>query len=114
MRFTLRTLIIVMMLGGPLSAWGYQGWRAYRERELHRLATEAERLEVEAEAARRIKAVKSERQLQWGRYPGEAISRALAGDATTKDLDFLKSTGLLSKNDRIFYPDGSFAGYAKR
>src|SRR4051794_6646217 len=34
MRFSLRTLIIVMLLGGPLCAWGWREWVAYRLRRL--------------------------------------------------------------------------------
>lgn len=31
MRFSLRTLLIVMLLAGPLSAYGWQEWREYQE-----------------------------------------------------------------------------------
>jgi hypothetical protein len=32
MRFSLRTLLIIMLLAGPLGAWGWKEWRAYRAR----------------------------------------------------------------------------------
>jgi hypothetical protein len=32
MRFSLRTLLILMLLGGPLGAWGWKKWQAYRAR----------------------------------------------------------------------------------
>jgi hypothetical protein len=31
MRFSLRTLLIFMLLAGPLCAFGWQKWRAYQE-----------------------------------------------------------------------------------
>ncbi len=30
MRYSLRTLLVLMLLGGPLCAWGWQRWEAYR------------------------------------------------------------------------------------
>ena len=33
MRFSLRTLIIVMLLGGPLCAWVLREWSSYEQRE---------------------------------------------------------------------------------
>ncbi|WP_254513756.1 hypothetical protein [Anatilimnocola floriformis] len=32
MRFSLRTLLIVMLIAGPLGAFGWKQWRAYRAR----------------------------------------------------------------------------------
>jgi hypothetical protein len=32
-RFSLRTLLVVMLLGGPVCAWGRLRWEAYRERD---------------------------------------------------------------------------------
>ena len=32
MRFSLRTLLILMLLAGPLGAWGWKEWVAYRAR----------------------------------------------------------------------------------
>jgi hypothetical protein len=29
MRYSLRTLLILMLIGGPLTAWGWTGWQAY-------------------------------------------------------------------------------------
>jgi hypothetical protein len=36
MRYSLRTLIVLMMLGGPACAWGYQEWKAFKAREAER------------------------------------------------------------------------------
>jgi hypothetical protein len=30
-RFSLRTLMVVMLLGGPVCAWGWRMWRQWRE-----------------------------------------------------------------------------------
>ncbi len=32
MRFSLRTLLMLMLLAGPLGAWGWKEWRAYQAR----------------------------------------------------------------------------------
>jgi hypothetical protein len=32
MRFSLRTLLILMLLAGPLGAWGWKEWQAFRAR----------------------------------------------------------------------------------
>ncbi len=31
MRFSLRSLLIVMLLAGPLSAWGWSKWQTWQE-----------------------------------------------------------------------------------
>jgi hypothetical protein len=36
LRFSLRTLIVVMLLGGPLSAYGWRRWEAWRQAEFER------------------------------------------------------------------------------
>ncbi len=33
MSYSLRTLLIAMLLGGPLCAWGWRQYQAYRERQ---------------------------------------------------------------------------------
>jgi hypothetical protein len=40
-RFSLRTLIVVMLLGGPVSALGWQRWEWWREEESARREREA-------------------------------------------------------------------------
>lgn len=40
MRYSLRTLIVLMLLGGPACAWGYQEWQAHKAREALRLQRE--------------------------------------------------------------------------
>ena len=37
-RFSLRTLLLVMLLLGPLAAVGWKEWQAWREREIQRAA----------------------------------------------------------------------------
>ena len=58
MRFSLRTLLILMLLAGPLGALGWKEWLAYRERVAEARAKELERQAILLQVNRRV-------QLMW-------------------------------------------------
>jgi hypothetical protein len=73
MRFSLRMLIAVMMLAGPLCAWGWREWQAYRiacEFDYHVPRTKGIIYLYDAETGDHVHPLTGER-LRWNNAPTE-------------------------------------------
>lgn len=56
MRYSLRTMLILMLLAGPLGAWGWTEWQAYRARMAKAAAREQIRQTLQRAAIARASA----------------------------------------------------------